>query len=972
MKIKLSIIFVILVFGTSNAEVWKIGHEYGIGAYDTVAYVKFTIPNQYYTHLGDCAFYAGKHESFTYRSALEDVSLNLPIDPYSVIEACSIKFNISYLSGSPITVEIRFAQSFDIGSEGWQGAQLYSQIGNATLVGSYTFNSTGEYFYPFDYSLLTAYSSGNKMAIGFKSADESASKYCYGKIIISVNHYQLPGSPPNFQVSPGATTADFTWNDPSGPQDGFFLDISLEPFPNNNYQRHIIPNPNATFKRVTGLEPQTYYYARICGYRQGVYNRYPGEFSYTEFQTATPGSEYYLSTWGEYEGGKPPVHLHWHWEHEFPGVPPTAVDLYALFDDQYPPYPWANTYRQWWPSGTLDGYTWLWYSPYHYWIGAKNNEGWPPGSNLPWLFSNDFTVYPGGGADPVVIPSVDTLALYPCWSQKIVVDSLENIHIVYTYGDSVYYIFSNDEGHTFSPPMPVAQGKFPALGISNAGLEVVYLRENKIYLTRKTENWSQPILVYENPALTSLQPPALAVDKENNIAHLVWDEQFADYAQISKAAVNLTNPGVVIAHTLDRSPIIQDFASPSTSIRRDGIPIVTWSKMGKVYLNDGMETKVIETGDGYAINPMVAVVGDNIKIIWTTTDSLNNKEQLKYTEKTWWGWTDPILLKEGNFTTPPIITGTGHIFYCEKENGVSYLKYLGIDEEGWHIYSRPIVYTENAQIRDLNAYNFMSWQKNPVYTIFLLPDDPAQVKLTPVPGPDISTFYLNCGFGENPYAVANYSSFRYSNLPVHNIDVDSVRLEYRVSGLNPEKRYRLKITAFQDEQNEVREWVKIDNKNLGLFMIPKGKISIFEKWLPNSVYNDGEVYLTLQKDNGFAIASQIFIKEFERGAEENRQGSVQSAFENSAPIMLSVYPNPFGFHINVTFQVRQKGSVNLKVYDEMGRLVKDLSQINLSPGLHTITWDGADNDGKPVANGVYFLISDNGKAFSIRKIILIK
>lgn len=968
MKAKLFTILGALAFSISSAEVWSIGYNSGTWGYpESLAYVEFAIPNQYRSVHDKDFFYAGRYGGITYRSCFEKLNFWVPVEPHSIVEACSIKFHIYDVTGSPVTINISFTQNFDIKGN---SSILYSQTGNAPVVASYTFNTGGDYVYPFDYNLLTPYNSDRKIAVGLKSADENNNSRVDGKMKILVYYYQLPNAPSHFTVSPKCTYADFSWWNPEGPQDGFFLDISQQPFPNNNYQRYVIPDSNTRNMRINNLTPTTRYYVRICGYRQGVYDKYCGNFSYLDFYT-TSYPTLYLHTWGSFENVKPPVHLRWYWNPQFPGVPPSEVEKYCLFDDQYPPnpYPWA-AYRTWWPGSTLEGYTWLWFSPYHYWIGAYHAEGWPSDPNLPWLFSQDFTILPGGGADPLVAHCADSLALYPSWSQKIVVDSLENLHIVYTSGDSVYYIFSNDKGKSFSNPVAIAQGKFPACGISNLGLEVVYLSENKIYYIRKTEYWSPQILIYENPGLINILPPAFAIDKDNNLAYLTWNEQFTEYAQISKATIDLMNTKQVVAYTIDQSVNIQDFASPSISIKPDGTPLIVWSKIGKIYINDGVEIKMIETGDGYAINPMVTAVGDNIKVIWETVNGAGLK-QINYTEKTWWGWTKPIALIESELTTPPIITGTGCIIYSEHKGNLFYLNYLGVSEDGWHLYSRQIVYNDIG-IKDLHAISSGCWPKIPIYILFYRPDQ--QIKLVQTSSPEIPLIYLNCGIEQSPYTIGYYENRIYSNLPIHCADIDSEKLEYYFTGLKPHKRYRIKITAYQDDYSVLREWIKVDNTTLGLFKVQKGKITVFEKWLPPSVYSDGVISLSVEKQNSIAIANQIFILEYERGAnEQSQKQNTQSYVEYPTPIILSVSPNPFTNHIHiVVYSYNECACLEFKIYDATGRIVKKISLNNLKIGKHSIIWDGTDDNGKPVANGVYFLDADNGMQCEIKKIIIIR
>jgi hypothetical protein len=50
--------------------------------------------------------------------------------------------------------------------------------------------------------------------------------------------------------------------------------------------------------------------------------------------------------------------------------------------------------------------------------------------------------------------------------------------------------------------------------------------------------------------------------------------------------------------------------------------------------------------------------------------------------------------------------------------------------------------------------------------------------------------------------------------------------------------------------------------------------------------------------------------------------------------------------------------VQVKVFDVSGRLVRTLADRMFEAGEHTLRWDGTDNDGRPVARGVYFSQSE--------------
>ncbi len=67
------------------------------------------------------------------------------------------------------------------------------------------------------------------------------------------------------------------------------------------------------------------------------------------------------------------------------------------------------------------------------------------------------------------------------------------------------------------------------------------------------------------------------------------------------------------------------------------------------------------------------------------------------------------------------------------------------------------------------------------------------------------------------------------------------------------------------------------------------------------------------------------------------------------------YPNPFQNNTAFTFQHNYPADVNvkIKVYTVAGRLIKEINQNNISDKFVVINWDGKDQDGETLGNGVY-------------------
>lgn len=73
------------------------------------------------------------------------------------------------------------------------------------------------------------------------------------------------------------------------------------------------------------------------------------------------------------------------------------------------------------------------------------------------------------------------------------------------------------------------------------------------------------------------------------------------------------------------------------------------------------------------------------------------------------------------------------------------------------------------------------------------------------------------------------------------------------------------------------------------------------------------------------------------------------------------YPNPFNASTTLSFSLSSSEFTSLIIYNIMGQKVRDLLSESMSPGAHTIVWNGKDINGNTVSSGLYFarLVSGN-------------
>ena len=88
-------------------------------------------------------------------------------------------------------------------------------------------------------------------------------------------------------------------------------------------------------------------------------------------------------------------------------------------------------------------------------------------------------------------------------------------------------------------------------------------------------------------------------------------------------------------------------------------------------------------------------------------------------------------------------------------------------------------------------------------------------------------------------------------------------------------------------------------------------------------------------------------------------GVTDSAPESAqAPIVEQNFPNPFNAVTAIIYNLPSIGAqpapVRLTVYNILGQEIKSLTNEKQLPGRHIVYWDGTDQQGQPVASGVYF------------------
>ncbi len=84
------------------------------------------------------------------------------------------------------------------------------------------------------------------------------------------------------------------------------------------------------------------------------------------------------------------------------------------------------------------------------------------------------------------------------------------------------------------------------------------------------------------------------------------------------------------------------------------------------------------------------------------------------------------------------------------------------------------------------------------------------------------------------------------------------------------------------------------------------------------------------------------------------------------------YPNPFNPSTQISFALPVASHVELEVFNVLGQRVTTLVNGDMPVGVHTVTWDGRNDDGSTVSSGVYFYRVAADNFVATKKMMMLK
>lgn len=89
------------------------------------------------------------------------------------------------------------------------------------------------------------------------------------------------------------------------------------------------------------------------------------------------------------------------------------------------------------------------------------------------------------------------------------------------------------------------------------------------------------------------------------------------------------------------------------------------------------------------------------------------------------------------------------------------------------------------------------------------------------------------------------------------------------------------------------------------------------------------------------------------------------------------YPNPFNPETWIPYQLPEAGRVVVRIYDVMGRLVREMDLGEKEAGYYlersrAAYWDGRNDLGEEVSSGVYFYQVEAGRFSEVRRMVIMR
>ena len=84
------------------------------------------------------------------------------------------------------------------------------------------------------------------------------------------------------------------------------------------------------------------------------------------------------------------------------------------------------------------------------------------------------------------------------------------------------------------------------------------------------------------------------------------------------------------------------------------------------------------------------------------------------------------------------------------------------------------------------------------------------------------------------------------------------------------------------------------------------------------------------------------------------------------------FPNPFTSSTIIRFELQKSGDILLEIINSLGQVIRTLYYGNQEAGNYHLEWDGCDDSGLLVSDGIYYIKMSAGNSIGVKKMFLIR
>lgn len=125
-----------------------------------------------------------------------------------------------------------------------------------------------------------------------------------------------------------------------------------------------------------------------------------------------------------------------------------------------------------------------------------------------------------------------------------------------------------------------------------------------------------------------------------------------------------------------------------------------------------------------------------------------------------------------------------------------------------------------------------------------------------------------------------------------------------------------------------------------------------------------------EKSNPSALSnltSAVAKLDLSLDADDDQYTGLPNVFELSQN-----YPNPFNPDTEIPYALPTQAEVNISIYNSVGQKVATLVDETKPAGVHYISWNGRNDNGQPVASGIYFYRLSSAEFSQTKKMVMLK